>query len=164
VTSPHPGWQPESSVSPCEVLPPPAVDVSQSPQILWAANPTQQNPPPRKRARLQGPTSLMSSTTSFSAPATPNGDNLSSFIMSPTPHPKPHNLHPQHELQGHTSGPSPRSASVLNFEQSSGLPAFKVPNTSPDSMWSASMGFEKGELGQFFDDIDDGKRVTQLGQ
>lgn len=164
VTSPHPGWQPESSVSPCEVLPPPAVDVSQSSQILWAANRSQQNPPPRKRARLQGPTSLMSSTTSFSAPATPNGDNLSSFIMSPTPHPKPHNIHPQHELQGHTSGPSPRSASVLNFEQSSGLPAFKVPNTGPDSMWSASMGFEKGELGQFFDDIDDGKRVTQLGQ
>ena len=84
--------------------------------------------------------------------------------MSPTPHPKPHNIHPQHELQGHTSGPSPRSASVLNFEQSSGLPAFKVPNTGPDSMWSASMGFEKGELGQFFDDIDDVKRVTQVGQ
>ena len=164
VASPHPGWQPESSVSPCEVLPPPAVDVSQSPQILWAASRSLQNPPPRKRARLQGPTSLMSSTTSFSAPATPNGDSLSPFIMSPTPHPKPHNLHPQHELQGHTSGPSPRSASVLNFEQSSGLPAFKVPNTGQDSMWSTSMGFEKGELGQFFDDIDDGKRVTQLGQ
>lgn len=164
VTSPHPGWQPESSVSPCEVLPPPTVDLSQSSQILWAANRSLQNPPPRKRARLQGPTSLMSSTTSFSAPATPNGDNLSSFIMSPTPHPKPHNIHPQHELQGHTSGPSPRPAPVLNFEQSSGLPAFKVPNTGQDSMWSTSMGFEKGELGQFFDDIDDGKRVTQLGQ
>src|SRR5258708_6196546 len=164
VTSPHPGWQPEPSVSPCEVLPPPAVDVSQSPHILWAANRSLQNPPPRKRARLQGPTSLMSSTTSFSAPATPKGDNLSSFIMSPTPHPKPHNIHPQHELQGHTSGPSPQSAPVLNFEQSSGLPAFKVPNAGQDSMWSTSMGFEKGELGQFFDDIDDGKRLTQLQQ
>jgi len=53
---------------------------------------------------------------------------------------------------------------VLNFEQSSGLPGFKVPNAGQDSMWSTSMGFEKGELGQFFDDIDDGKRVTQLGQ
>jgi hypothetical protein len=31
-------------------------------------------------------------------------------------------------------------------------------------MWSTSMGFEKGELGQFFDEMDDGKRVSQLGQ
>jgi hypothetical protein len=161
VASPQPGWRPESSVSPCEVLPSPAVDVSQSPQIMWAANRhSLQNPHPRKRARLQGSSSLMSST-SFSAPATPKGD-LSSFIMSPTPHSKPHNIHPQQEL--HASGPSPQSAPVMNFEQSSGLPAFKVPNTGQDSMWSTSMGFEKGELGQFFDDIDDGKRVTQLGQ
>jgi hypothetical protein len=31
-------------------------------------------------------------------------------------------------------------------------------------MWSTSMGFEKGELGQFFEEMDDGKRVSQLGQ
>jgi hypothetical protein len=83
--------------------------------------------------------------------------------MSPTQHhTKPH-IH-QQELQGHTGGPqNTQSAPVLNFEQSSGLPAFKVPNTTQDSMWSTSIGFEKGELGQFFDDIDDGKRVAQLG-
>jgi hypothetical protein len=101
------------------------------------------------------------SGTSFSAPATPKGD-LSSFIMSPSPHPKAH-IHPQQELQGHGAGPTSQSAPILNFEQSSGLPAFKVPNTTQDSMWSTSIGFEKGELGQFFDDMDDGKRVAQLG-
>ncbi|KAI0249478.1 fungal-specific transcription factor domain-containing protein [Lactifluus subvellereus] len=160
VTSPQPGWQPESSVSPGEVLPPPVLDISQSPQVLWAPGRNSlQNP--RKRARLQGPTPLMSST-SFSAPPTPKSD-LSSFIMSPTQHPKPH-MHSQQELQGHVAGPSPQSAPVLNFEQASGLPAFKDPNTNPDSMWSTSIGFEKGELGQFFEEMDDGKRVSQLGQ
>ena len=162
VTSPQPGWQPESSVSPGEVLPPPVVDIAHSPQIVWApGRSTPQNPPPpRKRARLQGPTSLMSGT-SYSAPATPKGD-LSSFMMSPTQHPKAH-IHQQQELQGHGAGPTSQSAPILNFEQSSGLPAFKVPNTTQDSMWSTSIGFEKGELGQFFDDMDDGKRVAQLG-
>jgi len=163
VTSPQPGWQPESSVSP-EVLPPPVVDIAQSPQIMWAPGRntnTMQNPS-RKRARLQGPPSLMPST-SFSAPPTPKGD-LSSYIMSPTQHPKQH-IHSQQDLQGHAStGPSPQPPQVLNFEQNSGLPAFKVPNTSQDSMWSTSMGFEKGELGQFFEDMDDGKRVAPLGQ
>lgn len=160
VMSPQPGWQPESSVSPGEVLSSPVVDIAHSPQILWAPGRNTPPHPPRKRARLQGPTSLMS--TSFSAPPTPKGD-LSSFIMSPTQHhTKPH-IH-QQELQGHTGGPqNTQSAPVLNFEQSSGLPAFKVPNTTQDSMWSTSIGFEKGELGQFFDDIDDGKRVAQLG-
>ncbi|KAH9983290.1 hypothetical protein BJV74DRAFT_886924 [Russula compacta] len=162
VTSPQPGWHPESSVSPDEVLPPPSVDISHSPQILWAApsrNSLHQNP--RKRSRLQGPTSLMSST-SYSAPATPKGD-LSSFVMSPTPHPKQH-MHTQQELQGHTTGPGPQQAPVLNFDHGSGLPSFKVANTNQDSMWSTQIGFEKGELGQFFDDMDDGKRVAQLGQ
>jgi len=94
--------------------------------------------PSRKRARLQGPPSLMPST-SFSAPPTPKGD-LSSYIMSPTQHPKQH-IHSQQDLQGHAStGPSPQPPQVLNFEQNSGLPAFKVPNTSQDSMWSTSMG------------------------
>lgn len=163
VMSPQPGWQPESSVSPGEVLPPPVVDIAHSPQILWAPGRHTPPHPPRKRPRLQGPTSLMTST-SFSAPPTPKGD-LSSFIMSPTQHhTKPH-IHSQQELQGHATGPpqTTQSAPVLNFEQSSGLPAFKVPNTTQDNMWSASIGFEKGELGQFFDDMDDGKRVTQLG-
>jgi len=73
-------------------------------------------------------------------------------------------MHSQQELQGHVAGPSPQSATVLNFEQASGLPAFKDPNSNPDSMWSTSMGFEKGELGQFFEEMDDGKRVSQLGQ
>jgi hypothetical protein len=31
-------------------------------------------------------------------------------------------------------------------------------------MWNSPIGFEKGELGQFFDEMDDGKRVAQLGQ
>jgi hypothetical protein len=66
------------------------------------------------------------------------------------------------ELQGHVAGPSPQSATVLNFEQTSGLPAFKVPNQ--DSMWNTPIGFEKGELGQFFEEMNDGKRVAQLGQ
>ncbi|KAI9451542.1 fungal-specific transcription factor domain-containing protein [Russula earlei] len=156
VTSPQPGWQPESSVSP-EVLPPPVVDISHSPQILWAPGRNALQNPPRKRARLQGPTSLMSST-SFSTPATPKGD-LSSYVMSPAQHPKQH-IHSQQDLQGHATGPSPQSASVLNFEQSSGLPAFKVPNTNQDSLWSGSIGFEKSELGQFFEDMDEGKRVA----
>jgi len=161
VTSPQPGWQPESSVSP-EVLPPPVVDIAQSPQIMWASSRNTNMSNPRKRARLQGPTSLMPST-SFSAPPTPKGD-LSSYIMSPTQHPKQH-MHSQQDLQGHAStGPSPQPTSVLNFEQNSGLPSFKVPNTNQDSMWSTSMGFEKGELGQFFEDMDDGKRVASLGQ
>jgi hypothetical protein len=170
VASPQQGWQPESSVSPGEVLPPPVVDIAHSPQILWTpGRNTPPNPAPaRKRARLQGPTSLMSST-SFSAPGTPKGD-LSSFIMSPTQHhTKPSHIHPQQqELQGPhaptAGGPTAaQSASVLNFEQSSGLPAYKVSNATQDSMWSTSIGFEKGELGQFFDDMDDGKRVAQLG-
>jgi hypothetical protein len=160
VTSPQPGWQPEPSVSPGEVLPPPVVDIAHSPQIVWAPGRSTPQNPPRKRARLQGPSSLMSGT-SYSAPATPKGD-LSSFIMSPTQHPKAH-IHPQQELQGHGAGPTSQSGPMLNFEQSSGLPAFKVPNTTQDSMWSTSIGFEKGELGQFFDDMDDGKRVAQLG-
>jgi hypothetical protein len=169
VASPQPGWQPESSVSPGEVLPPPVVDIPHhSPQILWAPG---RNTPPitgpaRKRARHQGP-SLMSSTTSFSAPTTPKGD-LSTFIMSPQQHhTKPSHIHPQQqEIHGPHSAGGPtaaQSAPVMNFEQSSGLPAFKVPNSSADSMWNTSIGFEKGELGQFFDDMDDGKRVAQLG-
>ncbi|KAH9170312.1 hypothetical protein EDB89DRAFT_1979047 [Lactarius sanguifluus] len=164
VTSPQP-WQPEASVSPEEVLPPPVLDLSQSPQVLWAPGRSSVQNPSRKRARLQGPTGLMSSTrssTSFSAPATPKAD-LSSFIMSPTQHAKQH-IHSQSELQGNGTGPSSQSAPVLNFEQASGLPAFKVPNTSQDSMWNSPIGFEKGELGQFFDEMDDGKRVAQMGQ
>ncbi|KAH8992164.1 hypothetical protein EDB83DRAFT_2479129 [Lactarius deliciosus] len=164
VTSPQP-WQPEASVSPEEVLPPPVLDLSQSPQVLWAPGRSSVQNPSRKRARLQGPTGLMSSTrssTSFSAPATPKAD-LSSFIMSPTQHAKQH-IHSQSELQGNGTGPSSHSAPVLNFEQASGLPAFKVPNTSQDSMWNSPIGFEKGELGQFFDEMDDGKRVAQMGQ
>lgn len=164
VTSPQPGWQPESSVSPDDVLPPPSVDISShSPQILWAApsrNSLHHNP--RKRSRLHGPTSSLMSSTSYSAPATPKGD-LSSFVMSPSPHPKQH-MHTQQELQGHATGPGSQQASVLNFEHGPGLPAFKVANTNQDSMWSTPIGFEKGELGQFFDDMDDGKRVAQLGQ
>ena len=165
VTSPQPGWQPEASVSPEEVLPPPVLDLSQSPQVLWAPGRSSAQNPSRKRARLQGPTGLMSSnrsTTSYSAPGTPKAD-LSSFMMSPTQHAKQH-IHSQPEHQGNGNGPSPQSAPVLNFEQSSGLPAFKVPNTSQDSMWSSPIGFEKGELGQYFDEMDDGKRVAQLGQ
>jgi hypothetical protein len=87
VASPQPGWQPEASVSPEEVLPPPVLDLSQPPQVLWAPGRSSVQNPPRKRARLQGPTGLMSSSrssTSFSAPATPKAD-LSSFMMSPTP-------------------------------------------------------------------------------
>ncbi|KAH9019406.1 hypothetical protein EDB85DRAFT_2008436 [Lactarius pseudohatsudake] len=164
VASPQP-WQPEASVSPEEVLPPSVLDLSQSPQVLWAPGRSSVQNPSRKRARLQGPTGLMSSTrssTSFSAPATPKAD-LSSFIMSPTQHAKQH-IHSQSELQGNGTGPSSQSAPVLNFEQASGLPAFKVPNTSQDSMWNSPIGFEKGELGQFFDEMDDGKRVAQMGQ
>jgi hypothetical protein len=83
-------------------------------------------------------------------------------MMSPTQH-KQH-IHSQSDLQGNGNGPSPQSAPVLNFEQASGLPSFKVPNTSQDNMWNSPIGFEKGELGQFFDEMDDGKRVAQMGQ
>ncbi|KAH8995803.1 hypothetical protein EDB86DRAFT_1065583 [Lactarius hatsudake] len=103
---------------------PPVLDLSQSPQVLWAPGRSSVHHPPRKRARLQGPTGLTSSTrssTSFSAPATPKADLSSSFIMSPTQHAK-QRIHCQSELQGNGTGPSSQSAPVLNFEQASGLP------------------------------------------
>jgi hypothetical protein len=81
-------------------------------------------------------------------------------MTSPTQHPKQH-IHSQSDLQGNGTGPRPQSAPLLDFEQASGPPSFKVPNTSQDMM---PIGCEKGELGQLFDEMDDGKRVAQLGQ
>ncbi|KAI9450500.1 hypothetical protein BJY52DRAFT_1191779 [Lactarius psammicola] len=134
------GWQPEASVSPEEVLPPPVLDLSQS-SHLWAPG----------RSSVQNPPSQAGSSSGSDG----------AYVKHQ--HAKQH-IHSQSELQGNGTGPSPQSAPVLNFEQASGLPAFKVPNTSQDSMWSSPIGFEKGELGQFFDEMDDGKRVAQLGQ
>jgi len=102
-TSPiHDEATPPSSFDPEEVLPSSVLDLSQSPQVLSApaSGRSSVKNPPRKRARLQGPTGLMSG-------------NRSNTSFSPTVTPKP-------EVQGNGTEP-PQPIPVLNFEQSSGL-------------------------------------------
>ncbi|KAI0259320.1 hypothetical protein BC834DRAFT_636963 [Gloeopeniophorella convolvens] len=147
-------WHPGSPASPGELSPP-----LDSPQMLWGPSRTPLQSPPRKRARLQSSSASLMSSTSFSAPATPKSD-LASFVMSRMQHQKHHSQ----ELQG--SAGSVYQGGIRGFEQvsASRFPAFKVPTTNLDSMWGSSIGFDKGELGQFFDDMDEAEHGAYIPQ
>ncbi|KAI0059896.1 hypothetical protein BV25DRAFT_1993355 [Artomyces pyxidatus] len=134
---------------------------SMSPSLPWASVGIRNvlNPyAPRKRMRSQ---SDIPQTASYSAPPTPQTELTSSFIVPSSTNAhntwrRPSNATVALAHTYSTHAPSTSHQHLTSFVQEEAEGTYKIASADKESLWGASIGFDKGELGQFFEDMEDG--------
>ncbi|KAI0041997.1 hypothetical protein FA95DRAFT_627873 [Auriscalpium vulgare] len=130
---------------------------SLSPSLPWASVGIRNvlNPyVPRKRLRSQSDNHL--SNSSYSTPSTPQTEMSSSYFVPSTSGSQSwRRASTSSHTQSYTATP-PSAVHLNSFVQEESQGTYKIPSSDKESIWGASIGFEKGELGQFFDDMEDG--------